>query len=163
MSFFDSFLEIAGNLGFLVGNNDRRRTQARKEKRLWGPEQDGFAIALTPNTPGPGTDSTLSFEIALRNMSDTARTLRLGSWLTFFKLRITEFDGSEVALSSFGVSQLEAGKSVPQRVVTLQPGETLHADLPVGVLYHLNKPGSYLARATAQGVSAVSNEATIRI
>ena len=163
MSFFDSFLEIAGNLGFLVGNNDRRRLQARKEKRSWGPEQDGFAIALTPNTGNPGADSSLTFEVALRNTSGTARVVRVGSWIEFFKLEITQPDGSEAAWSSFGVSQMEAAQTAPERTVTLQPGETLQADLPVDVLYHLKTPGSYRARATAKEVSAFSNEVTIRI
>jgi len=79
MSLFDSFLEIAGNLGFLVGNNDRRRERARKERRSWGPEQDGYSVSIATASLSPSPDESLRVEIALRNASPETRELLIGN------------------------------------------------------------------------------------
>jgi len=73
MSFFDSVLEIVGNLGFLVGNNDRRRERASKERRSWGPEQDGYSVSIAIGSLSPGSDKSLRVKVALRNASRETR------------------------------------------------------------------------------------------
>ena len=163
MSVFDAFLEVAGNLGFLVGNNDRRRAQARKNKRSWGSEQDGFALSIAASSLHPTSDDGLRVEVALRNMSPQPKTIQVGAWLRFFSLSIHRPDGSEAQLTSFGKRQIEAAENAPVRTVVLSPGEIMEADLPVGALYDWRQPGIYRVAGKCQLTVALSNELEIRI
>ena len=163
MSFFDSFLEAAGNLGFLVGNNDRRRAQARKEKRSWGPEQDGVAISIAASSLEPTPDDSLRIEVALRNMSQETKSIQVGPWLRFFSLDIRQPNGSEIPLTSFGMRQFEAAATAPARTINVMPGEIVEADLPVGALYDWKQPGAYRVIGKCEASTALSNELEIRI
>ncbi len=162
MSIFESFLEVAGNLGFLVGNNDRRRERVRKEKRSWGAEQDGFAVSIAASSLELQPDETLRIEVALRNASDNERELIVGPWLRFFTLQIVETNGAPAELSPFGQNQFEAAQNLPEHQVTLSPNQVIEADFPVSALYSLKKNTAYTIVGTASATRAVSNELTIR-
>lgn len=163
MSVFDSFLEVAGNLGFLVGNNDRRRAQARKENRSWGVERDGFAVSIAASSLEPQADDSLRIEVALRNTGAEAKSLKVGSWLSFFSLSILKPDGSEARLSNFGKRQTEAADAAPTHDVMLEPDQVIEADLPVGALYEFRQRGVYQVVGSCQATGAISNTLDIRI
>ena len=162
MSLFDSFLEVAGNLGFLVGDNDRRRARERKERRSWGAEVEGFAVSIAANSAKPTLDHPLSIEIALRNTSSVARQITASPWLSFFPIQITDSAGNPALLNSFGQRQMEAAQATDARPLTLLSGETLEADIPVGALY-IWQPGTiYTLRGRCLAGRAISNEWEIR-
>lgn len=162
MSVFDSFLEVAGNLGFLVGNNDRRRARERKERRSWGPEVDGFVISIAANSVKPTPDETLSIEIALRNTGDTVREIIVPPWLIFFPIQITDSAGNPAILNSFGKRQMEAAQATGARPLTLPGGETLEADIPIGALYTWRPGTIYTLYGHCLAGGAISNELEIR-
>ena len=163
MSVFDSFLEIAGNLGFLVGDNDRRRERIRKERRSWGKEQDGLAISVAASSLEAKQDETLRIEVALRNSSTAEREFMVGNWLRFFKLDISGPSGSPVELTTFGRGQLEAAQNAPELPMILKPGQVMEADFPVSVLYQLKEHGEYTVVGKSIANGAISNELKIRI
>ncbi len=163
MSVFDSFLEIAGNLGFLVGDNDRRRERARKEKRSWGTEQEGLAVSIAASSVDLKPDETLRIEVALRNSGTAEREFMVGNWLRFFKLDISGPSGFPVELTTFGRRQLEAAQNAPELPMILKPDEVMEADFPVSVLYQLKDHGEYTVVGRSIANSAVSNELKIRI
>jgi len=162
MKLFDSFLEVAGNLGFLVGDNDRRRVRARKERRSWGTEMDGLAVSIAASTLELKSDDSLRIEIALRNTSSQPRIVRLSAWLRFFSLQITDTTGQPADLSSFGRSQFEAAEAAPEHDHALLPGAILEAEIPAGVLYNLKHRGVYTLRGQSRAGRAISNEIQIR-
>jgi len=162
MSIFDSLLEVAGNLGFLVGNNDRRRELARKEKRSWGAEKDGLQVSIAASSLELQPDETLRIEVALRNTSDIERDLTVAIWLRFFILAISESDGTPAELSAFGQSQFDAAQTIPEHQVSLSPNQVIEADFPVSALYNLKRNTTYTIIGKTQESSAISNELSIR-
>ncbi len=162
MSLFDSFLEVAGNLGFLVGNNDRRRERERKEKRSWGAESDSLAVSIAASSLELAPEETLRIEVALRNAGDADRELTIGPWLRFFTLEISGPDGAPAELATFGQRQFDAARDVPEHRVSLSPGQVIEADFPVSALYNLKRNVTYTVRGKSRASSAISNELTIR-
>ncbi len=154
MKFFDSFLEIAGNLGFLVGNNDRIRERTRRERRNWGVQQEGFQLSAAIT----GDEASRKVEVALRNASAEPREIQLQPWLIFFPIAI-----HEASLTPFGRKQMEAAAATPARTVTLSPNQVLEADIPISALYDLTKPGLYTITVTCQASRALSHSLEIRI
>lgn len=162
MSVFDSFLEVAGNLGFLVGDNDRRRARERKERRSWGPEVDGFSISIAANSVKPTPDDPLRIEIALRNTGATPREISVRPWLIFFPIQISDSEGHPASLNKFGQRQMEAAQATGARPLTLPGGETLEADIPIGALYNWRPGTIYTLYGHCLAGRAISNELEIR-
>jgi hypothetical protein len=162
VSLLDSFLEVAGNLGFLVGDNDRRRARERKERRSWGAEKDGFSVSIATNNLKPTANDPLRIEIALRNATLLAREISVPPWLSFFVLEIQDSEGNSASLNSFGRHQMAAAQLNVPRTLTLPAGETVEAEIPVGALYTLGPGKVYTIRGHSLAGSAISHELEIR-
>lgn len=163
MKFLEKFAEIAGNLGFLVGDGDRRREQSRKAKRTWGASVDGITLSASANTPCPSPDEPLRIDVALRNIGTEPKTFSIGAWIEFFTLTIIQPDGTEAALTAFGKRQFEAARKQDERKIVVAPEQEIDADLPAGALYELRQTGVYRIVGKCQKSRAVSNEFEIRI
>ncbi|HWC00988.1 MAG TPA: hypothetical protein VG672_29980 [Bryobacteraceae bacterium] len=126
--------------------------------RVWGEPVDGIALSLQLRAK-EDPDELPAVSVAIRNVGQTARTLRTRGWLDYFDVAVRDSSGADAELTSYGRELMKPEHAQAPVEVELEPGKATEADIPIGSIYRMK--GAYGVQAsceTPEGRRAISNK-----
>jgi len=127
--------------------------------RVWGDAVDGFALSIE-QIVHEDADTPPSLSVVLRNVGSAAQTLAIPGWLHFYHFDMT------APLSPFGRELLKPERSNERLTVTLQPGETVDTQVPIGSIFTMKQKGDYRTRVSCtlpDGGTLLSNTIAVSV
>jgi hypothetical protein len=115
------------------------------EGREFGPVAGGFDMSIA--LPKDQKDLVA---VILRNVEPVEKRLLTRGWLHFLHVHLTSPDGSEAALSPYGREALKPERAKSDVVLHFAPNEMVETEIPLGILYEMDKAGTYRVRVSCQ-------------
>jgi hypothetical protein len=151
------FFDFLAKMGIMVRDDPPKVIDVAA--RTWGDAMDGFALSIE-QIPHGDEDAPPSLSVVLRNVGDAAQTLEIPGWLHFYHFDLT------APLSPFGRELLKPERSSERLTVTLQPGETVDTQVPIGSIFTMKQKGEYRTRVSCTlpgGGALLSNTIAISV
>lgn len=133
-----------GLLGFAV--HDSNEPRIADSLRAWGPVHEGLVLSAH--------QAQQDLSIALKNVGAEDRILLLTDWMGFYRIEMDAAPNQYAELS-----QKQAAAKAKNKV-TIPAGRFVETDMPLNLLYKLQRGKTYKARVTCE-LGLVSNEVEI--
>ena len=127
--------------------------------RAWGDPVDDFVLSIE-QIQQEDSDTPPSISVVLRNVGSAAQTLTIPGWLHFYHFDMT------APLSPFGRELLKPERSNERFTVTLQAGDTVDTQVPIGSIFTMKEKGEYRTRVSCTlpgGGTLLSNTIAISV
>lgn len=150
------FFDFLAKMGIMVRDDPPKVIDVAA--RSWGDPVDGFVLSIEQIAHDENAPPTLS--VVLRNVSPAAQTLAIPGWLHYYHFDMT------APLSPFGRELLKPERSTERLTVTLQPGEPVDTQVPIGSIFSMKQKGEYRTRvscALPTGATLLSNTIAISV
>jgi hypothetical protein len=127
--------------------------------RKWGEVVEDLALSVLLSAR-KHDDEPASVAVAIHNRSPYVQRLATRGWLQYFRVRVVNAEGARVAMTPYGRELMKPERLPPLSEVVLAPGEALEADIPIGLLFGMER-GEFRVQASCEapgGGTVVSNE-----
>ncbi len=140
-----------GLLGFAV--HDANEPRISDALRTWGPAHEGLALSVFA-APSDDKSQPPDLSIALKNLGTEDRVLLLTDWMGFYTVEMDATPNQYAELSR------KQALAKAKNKVTIKAGKFVETDLPLSLLYQLQRRRTYTARVRCE-LGLISNEVEI--